>query len=263
MGYSNDGEFGLHLLGTWMLHRHGVIVHVAPRQQRLIAALAVKGPSLRSHLVGLLWPEYPDAKALESLRVSMHLVSRQVPGLIVNNGPMLSLCERADVDLHTVRVRLRDFRRVASEVEAAALLCDLRDARLLPGWYDDWVVSEQSRLQQDRLRAFTIIARQSLDQGHCETAGAAAEAALEIEPLYEAAVQILIEGELKHGNPAAALRNYQRYQKKLEEDMGLQPSDSLTRLVARVLDGQARTRKERLVPTNEFRVREKPVFNHT
>ncbi|RJT77836.1 transcriptional regulator [Arthrobacter cheniae] len=263
MGNSDCGEFRLHLLRTWMLYRHGVIVHVATRQQRLVAALAVKGPSLRSHLVGLLWPEYPDAKALESLRVSMHLVSRQLPGLIVNDGPMLSLSDRVDVDLHTVRARLRDFRSVTSEVCAAALLGDLRDARLLPGWYDDWVVFEQGRLQQERLRAFTVIAMQSLDQGHCETAGAAAEAALEIEPLYEAAVRILIEGQLQHGNPAAALRNYQRYQEKLEEDMGLRPSDSLTELVTGVLAGQAHAAKERPAPANTSRLRGKPLLNHT
>ncbi|WP_082046382.1 AfsR/SARP family transcriptional regulator [Arthrobacter sp. L77] len=249
----------LELLRAWRLHRHGVLVHVAPRQQRLIAALAIKGPCLRSYLVGLLWPEHPDARALESLRVSVHVATRQIPGLLVNDGPMLSLSDHVDVDLHRVQGLIADLEQPRPEVKAAALLRDLRDARLLPGWYDDWIMLEQNRLQQDCLRACTIIAKTHLDQRSCETAGAAAEAALEIEPLYEEAVRLLISAELQHGNAAAAVRAYQRYQARLDEDMGLRPSESLTLLVAQALDGRLTGRKAPSVPISGSRQRRKPL----
>ncbi len=141
------GELKLDLLGSWRLRRDGVVVHVATRQQRLIAALAIKGPRLRSYLVGLLWPEYPDSKALESLRVSVHLTSRQVPGLIVNEGRLLSLSDQVEVDLDRVREHARVLGQAGIEAGTASLLDELRDAQLLPGWYEDWVVFEQSRLQ--------------------------------------------------------------------------------------------------------------------
>ncbi|MHA7287978.1 AfsR/SARP family transcriptional regulator [Arthrobacter sp. MDT3-44] len=263
MGYDDYGELKLELLRAWRLYRNGVVVHVATRQQRLIAALAIKGPCLRSFLVGLLWPEYPDPRALESLRVSVHLVSRQVPGLIVNHGAMLSLNDRVEVDLHRVRIQMERVSAVGVEENWAPMLHDLRDAELLPGWYEDWVIFEQSRLQQDRLRAFTIIAGQSLAQGYCATAGAAAEAALELEPLYEAAVRMLVAAELQHGNPAAALRDYERYREKLEEDLGLQPSAALSRLVADAIEGPARTRKDHLVvPAGDSWLSGEPLRHH-
>jgi DNA-binding SARP family transcriptional activator len=92
---------------SWQLRRDGAVVHVAVRQQRLIAALAVRGPSLRNYLAGMLWPEYPDAKALESLRVAVHLMTRQVPGLLVKDGALLTLDKRVAVDLYRVRALLK------------------------------------------------------------------------------------------------------------------------------------------------------------
>ena len=263
MGDDGCGELNLNLLGSWQLCRDGSVLHVATRQQRLIAALAVRGPSLRSYLVGLLWPEYPDARALESLRVSVHLVSRQVPGLIENAGSMLSLNDRVDVDLHRVRARIRALSHPGLDGDVASSLHELRDAEVLPGWYEDWVMFEQSRLRQDRLRAFTAISRRSLAQGNPEVAGAAAEAALEIEPLYENAVRLLIAADLMQSNPAAALRTYERYRGKLGDDMGLLPSDSLRNLIADALDHQATAKKERLLrATNSWPAGE-PLLHHS
>ena len=88
---NGDYGFELRLLQSWQLRRDADVLHVAVRQQRLITALAINGPRTRSYLVGLLWPETPESRALESLRVALHLICRQVPGLLVNNGTMLSL----------------------------------------------------------------------------------------------------------------------------------------------------------------------------
>lgn len=229
----NDGYgFQLRLLQSWQLRLGTNVVHVAARQQRLITALAINGPRLRSYLVGLLWPECRESKALESLRVSVHLVSRQVPGLLVNGGAVLSLSEGVDVDLHRVRAQMRALSQFGLNGNVASCLQQLRDAELLPGWYEDWVLFEQSRLRQDRLHAFQTIARQSLARLDSESAVEASEAALEIEPLYESAVALLIRAEKQQGNYAAALRAFEKYRAKLQEDMGLMPSEAIRRLVA-------------------------------
>ena len=188
-------------------------MHVAARQQRLITALAIHGPRPRSYLVGLLWPESRESRAMESLRVSMHLVSRQVPGLLVNGGAELSLSDLVDVDLHRVRSCVRELSQTGLNGNAASSLNLLRDAELLPGWYDDWVLFEQSRLRQDRLHAFHIIARESLARCDFEVALEASEAALELEPLYESAVGLLIRAQRHQGNNAAALRAFENIER--------------------------------------------------
>lgn len=233
MGSDGSGELALDLLRPWRLRRDAAVVHLAVRQQRLIAALAVHGPSLRHYLIGLLWPDYPEPKGLESLRVSVHLASRQVPGLIVNDGKLLSLNELVAVDLHRARAQTRALHDGGAERDTVNCLIELRDAELLPGWYEDWVLSEQSRLRQDRLRAFTASARRSLERGQPELAELAASAAVDLEPLDETAVRYLLAAQLQEGNCAAALRVYRRYREQLEQDLHLQPSERLRSLMAR------------------------------
>ncbi|SDL25813.1 bacterial transcriptional activator domain-containing protein [Arthrobacter sp. ok362] len=165
----------------------------------------------------------------------MHLVSRQVPGLLVNGGAVLSLSDVVDVDLHRVRSCIRELTQTGLNGNAASSLNLLRDAELLPGWYDDWVLFEQSRLRQDRLHAFHILARESLVRSDFEVALEASEAALELEPLCESAVGLLIQAQRQQGNNAAALRAFEKYRAKLNEDMGLAPSEAIRRLVADAL----------------------------
>ena len=235
MGSGDFCHFQLSLFQSWKLRGDSCILHVAVRQQRLITALAIHGPRPRSYLVGLLWPESCESLAMESLRVSVHLVSRQVPGLLVNGGAELSLSDVVDVDLHRVRSCVRELSQIGLNGHVASSLNLLRDAELLPGWYDDWVLFEQNRLRQDRLHAFHIIGRESLARRDFEVALEASEAALELEPLYESAVGLLIQAQRQQGNNAAALRAFEKYRTKLSADMGLAPSEGIRRLVADVL----------------------------
>ena len=77
--------------------------------------------------------------------------------------------------------------------------------------------------------------QESLARGDFEVALEAAEAALELEPLYESAVGLLIQAQRRQGNNTAALRAFEKYRAKLNEDMGLVPSEAILRLVADVL----------------------------
>ncbi|MET1085895.1 MAG: BTAD domain-containing putative transcriptional regulator [Arthrobacter sp.] len=262
MGNDDCGTFKLDLMHSWQLRRDGEAVYVAARQQRLIAALAVRGDRPRNYLAGMLWPECPDANALESLRVAVHLITRELPGLLVKNGPLLSLSSGVDVDLHRVRAALAEA-TTTSDKDAASLLPEIRDVDFLPGWYEDWVVFEQSRLQHDRVRALTFVARQLVARGDNEAAADAATAALEIEPLYESAVQMLITAELAQGNVASALFAYDKYQGQLLTEMGVGPSDGLRHLMRETLIRQRRSTREQLAPLLNGRLSLQPLAHNT
>jgi DNA-binding SARP family transcriptional activator len=77
-----------------------------------------------------------------------------------------------------------------------------------------------------------MIARESLARCDYESALEAAQAALDVEPLYESAVGLLIEAERWRGNKAAALRCFKKYESRLKADMGLVPSGAIRRLVS-------------------------------
>ncbi|UTT71510.1 bacterial transcriptional activator domain-containing protein [Arthrobacter sp. DNA4] len=151
----------------------------------------------------------------------------------MNDGPVLSLSGSVDVDLHRLSSRIRAARESPMMVQDDLLvLRACRHASLLPGWYEDWALFEQERLRQDLLHALTVISRKCLVAGDLERGVQAAEAALEIEPLYEEAVRELIAAELNRGNTFAALRTYERFRWRLEEELGLVPSESIRALIA-------------------------------
>lgn len=230
-----DGEldhFHLTLLGSWQIVRGGANFHVPLRQQRLITALAIYGARPRSYLRGLLWPDSPEARAKESLRVSVHLISHQIPGLLVNGGPRLSLCEPLTVDLNQLRDRMEVLIGCRSSDLRPSDLVALRNAELLPGWYEDWILFEQSRLCHARLHAFHAIAGEALASCNYDVAVEAAEAALELEPLYESALQVLILALRKQGNNAYALQVFKKYETQLNEDVRIAPSEAIRALVA-------------------------------
>ncbi|CCQ45042.1 bacterial transcriptional activator domain protein [Pseudarthrobacter siccitolerans] len=104
----------------------------------------------------------------------------------------------------------------------------------MPGWYDDWVFLEQQRLRNLRLRAFLTLARRWIDEGNVHKAVEAAEGALELEPLNESAVALLINAELKSGNRARALRTFQAFRTHLGVELGIEPSEHLARVAERI-----------------------------
>lgn len=195
---------------------------------------------------GLLWPDTVQCRAAESLRVSVHLINRQAPGLLASEGTVLTRSETVVIDLTRFRSQLRALSE--GEVRAAdvgdaqvgaagdghyrACLTNLRDHELLPGWYEEWVIAEQNRLRQERLHACQLIAGMALERGDYQTTVRAAEAALELEPLYESAVVLLLRGHRGQGNNAAALRCYRDFAARLEAEIGIAPSNALRRAAA-------------------------------
>lgn len=232
MAQDKVGEFKLNLFQRWQLWRDETEIHLAWRQQRLIAALAIHGARPRRYYSGLLWPDRPDARAMESLRTSVYLVSSQVPGLLINDGQILSLSDRVTVDLHELVKRAKETGERGAELSDEACLEWLNCGDLLPGWYDDWVLLEQQRLRNVRRRAFLSLARRWLDEGEAHRAVEAAESALELEPLYESAVALLISAELKAGNRARAWRTFESFRTNLAVELGIEPSEKLSRLAA-------------------------------
>ncbi|MDT0168446.1 BTAD domain-containing putative transcriptional regulator [Pseudarthrobacter sp. BRE9] len=260
MGIDDCGMFELDLMRAWRIRRQGEAVRVAARQQRLIAALAVRGASFRNYLAGVLWPECPEANALESLRMAVHLTTRQLPGLLVKDGALLSLDRRVDVDLYRVRGALKKAQTGSGG--ASDLLQEIRDVDFLPGWYEDWVVFEQSRLQHDRLRALIALSQRLAACENFEAASEAATAALEIEPLYEGAVRLLVMAEMAQGNVASAFLAYERYEAQLHTDIGVSPSEGLRQLIPDGVGRHSRVPAKQLIAPRGSSLSQEPLLHN-
>ena len=84
---------------------------------------------------------------MESLRVTVHLISHQTPGLLKVEGQALSLVDDVRVDLLQFLARLKNSACSISAPGDDTCLAWIQRADLLPGWYEDWVILEQSKLR--------------------------------------------------------------------------------------------------------------------
>ncbi|MFC5930011.1 transcriptional regulator [Cryobacterium melibiosiphilum] len=231
--------WNLTVLGCWQLRRNGQTVDVGARQKRLISVLALLGARSRHVVAGLLWPDSTELQAAGNLRASLFRITHDLPALVRPIDP-LQLESAVCVDLHGVRRLIDDITDAAARPDLQlAVAADaaevLRSADLLPGWYEDWVLREQDRLQQQRVEALEALARHHLDHSDVGPAIGAARAATAIDPLRESAQLILVRGHLAEDNHASALRAYREFRRSLGTELGVEPSPRFAELLGRDL----------------------------
>jgi DNA-binding SARP family transcriptional activator len=231
---SVNRNWEVRLLGGWHLFQGRHPVKVTFRQQRLIAVLALYGSQPRSFLAGTLWPNSSEKQATGSLRESIWMVSHQLPGLLVEGRDPLGLSASVVVDAQMVRRRAGELDHSPGnrvDHRSVEMLDALRNAELLPGWYEDWVTVEQERWNQLRLTALERLATRFLEHGETGQAVDAAACAIAIEPLRESAQRLLLEAHLAEGNYAQALRNYDAFSSRLWDEFGVEPSAKISELI--------------------------------
>ncbi|MFC9919553.1 AfsR/SARP family transcriptional regulator [Agromyces binzhouensis] len=230
MTYEAGECWRLNLLGMWELSRDERRVHVASRQQRLIAALALLPPRPRVALAGTLWPDSSERHASGNLRAALCRIRHELPGLLEPGDEPLALSSRIRTDVTAYRERVDRIGTPGWSFDAG-LLDTLRTVELLPGWYDDWICIEQERFRQQRMRSLHALIRALLTLGESSRALEAAQVAVLADPLDESSQSLLIEAQISSGNHAGAARQLNRFEALVETELGVQPSSRIRRLV--------------------------------
>jgi DNA-binding SARP family transcriptional activator len=199
--------------------------------QRLVAHLCLSHRPTRTATAGQLWPDVPEDHAHGSLRSALWRLNKATPGLIEVSGSALRLAAGVRVDVW----ELDDWAQRAISPPGGADEVAVPDATLLgdllPGWYDDWVLLERERLRQLRMQALEAVAARLAFLGrHCE-ALEAAYAAVRADPLRESAHRTVVRVHLAQGNLAEALRAYEFFRAMVEDELGVPPTEQMTRLV--------------------------------
>lgn len=209
-------EWRLHVLGGFRLTTGNKVVTIPLSGQRLVAVLALRGPSPRCQVAGLLWPDVPEGKALGCLRTTMWRLHRLQVDVAARPHPELALPSFVAVDAHdpaSVVASWRNGSRHSSE--------------LLPGWYDDWVLLERERIRQVVLHASERAAEDSLARGEPEAALTLAMAAVAVDPLRESAHRLVVRAHLAEGNVSEARRHIADACQLMIDELGVPPSAGL------------------------------------
>ena len=227
-------------MGGFGLFDGRVDVTLAEGSQKLLAFLALrKRPVKRVFAAGALWPNSDEAHAHSSLRTAVARLDPAAVSALVVTATHLKLADSVTVDLWESEAIARQLvgphasLTVSNIVEVDRL--EALSAEVLTGWYEDWVIFEAESWHQLRLHALEALAENLAESGSYADATAAAQAAVNADPLRESARAGLIKVHIAEGNISEALKEFAKYRKTLMDELGLEPTPGLKVLMEEYL----------------------------
>jgi DNA-binding SARP family transcriptional activator len=218
------------VLGGLSLTCDGRRLAVPPGSRRLLAYLALHPDGGdRRVAAGVLWPDVEDGRAAGNLRSALWRLQQVGCPLVVAEQSWLGLREDVEVDL--IRLEAWATRVLANAPAVDDLGVDpgpIAELGLLPGWYDDWVLTVRERLQLRLLHALEALSRLLRRAGRPAAAVEAMYVAVLAEPLRESGQRALIEAHQAAGDWIAARRQYDAFRSILRREIGVEPSAELT-----------------------------------
>lgn len=216
-----------------------------PRQVLEILLLNFGAAVSKTRLIDLLWGDRQPAVALPTLESYVSVLRRRLQPGTGRTGPLRTVTggyvlDRSLVDLDLDRFRTLTKQAAAAEPLAALSLltealeiasAPLLGDELLPAWAEEERASHAECVRLARVLA----AEAALVVGEVGKAVAWARAAAQEDPLNERAWTALILGLERNGESAEALRDFDRYRRVMDEELGCAPNRLLREAQTRLL----------------------------
>jgi DNA-binding SARP family transcriptional activator len=220
------------LLDRFSVVVEGREVELPPSGERIVALLALMGRMSRSRIADTLWPDASQRQASSCLRSGVWRVNRVVSGVITATRFTLDLSSGVEVDVHRYLAMAATGVEQQSPTPATDALGPwAHGGDLLPDWDDEWLLADRERLRQVRLHVLEEQAERLVRAQQYGQALDAAFAALMADPARESAHRAIIRIHLAEGNPSEARRAYLACRQVLRRDLGVEPSESTTRML--------------------------------
>ncbi len=223
----------LRLLGPPCLIRPNgeAALALRPKDAALLAVVALAGPIKPDHLAALLWPGAGAQQAVTSLRQRLFRLRRNAGTALVSSVAMVQLDAALRTDLETT------LQRVAHDEQAGAaeLLGDL-DFADLPD-LAEWLAAERQKWRERRDAALAAAAAQCERAGEVARGLVYAQRLLDSNPLAEHAQRRLMRLHYLRGDRAAAIAAFERFERRLKDELGVRPSAESIELLATIERG--------------------------
>jgi DNA-binding SARP family transcriptional activator len=241
------GRVSVRLLGGFEVRRDRAGLPMPMSVQRLVAFLALNPRTLmRTYVAAVLWPDQVQARADASLRSTLWRTRGASANLIESSSMHLRIARPVLVDVHYVIELVPRLMDPAAACGGSDYNPSRLAGELLPDWTDEeWLHMERERMRQLCLHGLEAQSARLMTDGRYGEAVEAALAAVRVEPLRESAHRRLIEIYMAEGNAAEALRQYDWYRRTLYFELGLEPSQDVTRLVHRFRAGPIQPMRHR------------------
>ena len=186
----------------------------------LLAYLAIEGPTPRSRLASLLWPDVDAERARANLRQRLFRLRKSIGRDLLEGGDVAGLC--VDIEIHLD----------PAESGPGELLHGLEEPGA--GELADWLDGAREQRRTGRIRALADESSRLEGAGQLVAALAAAQRLIDLDPTSEHAHRRLMRLHYLRGDRAAALAAFDRCCDVLERALGVAPDAETEALRARV-----------------------------
>jgi DNA-binding SARP family transcriptional activator len=171
--------------------------------------------------------DVPEQRAAANLRSALwRLRGLHLPVLAVT-GSTLAIDAGVSVDFDRAMRAAAILNGADPPEEFFVLLYE----ELLPDEYEDWVLTARERYRNLRLHALERRCGTLCEQARYAEAVDIGLTVVSMDPLRETAHEAVIRAHLAENNRGEALRQYRAYAQLVGEELGIEPSPALTRLV--------------------------------
>ncbi len=218
----------------------------------LLAYLAVEAdrPHSRETLAGLLWPDYADRAALDNLRYTLSDLRGSIgdrhatPPFLRITRDTLQFNPDSDFNLD-VKVFQQHIADRSDPIDRLHAAIELYCGRFLDGFsigdsapFEEWALLKREQLEQQMLAALHALAAFYEQGGDYQQAEPYVRRQLDLAPWDEEAHRQLMRLLAFTDRASAALAQYDIGRRHLIDELGIEPSASLTALYESIRDGK-------------------------
>ncbi len=177
----------------------------------------------RESLAFTLFPESDEAAALAELRRYLYLANKALPAVsgtpwIVSDAETVRWNEAAGAFVDVV-----EFERLGAEPATQPQAVELYTGDLLENVYDDWILTERERLRARYLAVLNELLGRYRAARDFGAAIACAKRILATDPWREDTLRSVVAMRYESGDTAGALAEYDRFAKRLRDELAIAP----------------------------------------
>jgi DNA-binding SARP family transcriptional activator len=223
-------------------------------------ALESERPHRREALANLLWSEHPEAEARNSLRQALYQLRRILPPGVEKEPHLLITPNQVQFNPASDHwIDVIEFKQLLSTClsrhPSDTFLCNdclenlsraiqLYQGDILAGFtlpycetFTDWQVIKQEAYHRLAMDALALLAEHFESNQVYDQLIACAERKIELEPWRESAYRRQMRALAMTGQREQALQRYKSLQEILQRELGVAPTEGITRLYEQIRDG--------------------------
>ncbi|UCF28098.1 MAG: tetratricopeptide repeat protein [Chloroflexota bacterium] len=236
----------IRLLGQFNLKRNGASVDINARSAQSLLGYLVLNTGIihrREKLAGMLWPDATEPNARSYLRKALWQVRKSLAAdnqggeeYLLSDDISISFNSNADYWLDVDALGNKPIKTISIEEQIEAVSAYQGD--LLPGFYEEWVTLERERIRAVFENQIQFLLERLIEQNRWTDTLNWGERWIALGSMPEPAYRALMVAHAALGDNAKVAATYERCVQKLQEELGVEPSEQTKELFEQLSTGK-------------------------